>query len=95
MAFDYNKETKSNLKIVLWNGEEITGELIEARVAVETIPMGKQWYQLRHSDDDWGEIMSIKRGCIVVNFFGTFICEPIGSMTELGEEIGIADYSYM
>ncbi len=94
MTFDYNKESKEILTIFLENGEEITGEFTDVRIDPNTIPKGKEWYQFRHSDYDGGEIASLKRGCLMVNFFGTFICEPIQCLEQLGGELDVVDYSF-
>ncbi len=94
MTFNYNEESKSPLTIFLGNGKGIIGEFVDVRIAAETIPEGKQWYQFRHSDYDGGEIASIKRGCVTVNFFGTFICDPIEGMENIGEELEVVDYSF-
>ncbi len=94
MTFDYNKESKSRLTIILENGIEVQGEFIDVRIAADTIPEGKHWYQIRHSDSGDGDIASIRRGCIMVNFFGTFICDPIGCLETLGDELEICDYYF-
>ncbi len=94
MTFDYNEESKSPLTIVLGNGKKIHGEFIDVRIAADTIPEGKQWYHLRHSDCDGGDIASVRRGCVSVNFFGTFICHPVRCLENLGEEREVMDYSF-
>ena len=52
MTFDYNKENKTPMSLVLENGITAEGEFIDLRITVETLPKGKQWYQIRHCDDD-------------------------------------------
>ena len=40
------------------------------------------------------EPASLKNGCVVVNFCGTFICDPIIDFP-CGEELEIAEWSYL
>ena len=47
-----------------------------------------------HTDDDWTEPASLKNGCVVVNFCGTFICDPINDFP-CGQELEITDWSYL
>ena len=93
MTFDYNKEHKTSMSLVLENGISVEGEFIDLRITVDTLPKGKQWYQIRHSDDDGSEPASLKRGCVVVNFFGTFICDPIDEMKD-GDELQITEWGW-
>ena len=44
----------------------------DSRINRDTIPEGLYAYDLRHSDDDWGEICGLANK-VVVNFFGTVI----------------------
>lgn len=48
----------------------------------------------RHTDDDWCEPTSLKNGCVVVNFCGTFICVPIIDFP-CGKELEITEWSYL
>ena len=93
MVFDYNKEKKTQMSLVLGNGTTVNGEFIDLRISVETLPKGTEWYHIRHSDDDGSEPASLKRGCVVVNFFGTFICAPIQGMA-LGDEVEIQKWHW-
>ena len=93
MTFDYNKEHKTSMSLVLENGISVEGEFIDLRITVDTLPTGKQWYQIRHCDDDGSEHASLKRGCVVVNFFGTFICDPIDEMKD-GDELEITEWDW-
>lgn len=95
MIFDYNKDDSDNtpMTLVLENGTAVEGEFIGLRIAVETLPKRKQWYQIRHCDDDGLEPASLKRGCVVVNFFGTFICDPIARMND-GDELEIREWGF-
>lgn len=93
MTFNYNNEDKTPMLLVLENGISVRGEFIDLRITAETLPSNKEWYQIRHSDDDGSEPASLKRGCVVVNFFGTFICDPIKEVTD-GEEINILEWNF-
>lgn len=94
MTYDYNRTSKTRMSITLENGVKVEGEFLELRISVDTIPDNKEWYQIRHSDEDWIEPVSLKRGGIMVNFMGTFICNPIESMKESGIELDIIDYKF-
>lgn len=80
MLYDYRKESKSPMLLTLANGKTIEGEFIDLRIATETLPKGKLWYHIRHTDDDWSEPASLKNGCVVVNFCGTFIIWQNGNV---------------
>ena len=92
MLYDYRKESKSPMLLTLANGKTIEGEFIDLRIATETLPKGRLWYHIRHTDDDWSEPASLKNGCVVVNFCGTFICDPIIDFP-CGEELEIKVWS--
>lgn len=94
MLYDYRKGSKSPMLLTLANGKTIEGEFIDLRIATETLPKGKLWYHIRHTDDDWSEPASLKNGCVVVNFCGTFICDPIIDFP-CGEELEIKEWSYL
>lgn len=53
MTYDYNRTSKTRMSITLENGVKVEGEFLELRVSVDTIPEDKEWYQIRHSDEDW------------------------------------------
>lgn len=93
MTFNYNNEDKTQMLLVLENGISVKGEFVDLRIATETLPPNKEWYQIRHADDDGSEPASLKRGCVVVNFFGTFICDPIDGIAD-GEEIDILEWNF-
>ena len=93
MTFNYNEEEKTPMSLVLENGISVEGEFIDLRIAPDTLPADKQWYQIRHSDDDDMEAASLKHGCVAVNFFGTFICDPIEGIKE-GEEVEISEWDW-
>lgn len=93
MTFNYNSDDKTPMLLVLENGVSVRGEFIDLRIAVDTLPPNKEWFQIRHADDDGGEPASLKRGCVAVNFFGTFVCDPINGITD-GEEINISEWTF-
>ena len=95
MTYDYNKEEKIPMEIALENGITIMGIFLDERITPASIPKGKVWYQIRHEDDDWGEPYSLKRGCVAVNFMGTFIADPIKGLENAGDELDIIDYNIM
>ena len=66
MTYDYNRTSKTKMSITLENGVKVEGEFLELRISVDTIPDNKEWYQIRHSDEDWIEPVSLKRGGIMV-----------------------------
>lgn len=94
MLYDYRKESRELMLLTLENGKTIEGEFIDLRIATDTLPKGKLWYHIRHTDADWSEPASLKNGCVVVNFYGTFICDPIPDFP-CGEELEITDWSYL
>lgn len=94
MLYDYKKESKKPMFLTLADGRSIEGEFIELRLDTKTLPEGKLWYHIRHTDDDWTESASLKNGCVVVNFCGTFVCEPIRGFP-CGQEVEITDWSYL
>lgn len=93
MLFDYDKEQKTPMSLVLENGISVEGQFIDLRISIESLPKSKEWYQIRHCDDDDSEPASLKRGCVIVNFFGTFICNPIKEM-EGNSELEILEYHW-
>lgn len=93
MTFDYNKESKTPMSLVLENSITAEGQFVDLRIAVETLPKGKQWHHIRHCDDDGSEPASLKRGCVAVNFFGTFVRDPIAGMKD-GDELEITEWGF-
>ena len=95
MMYSYNEEKqKTPMRITLENGVEAKGVYIGLRIDPETLPHGKEWYQIRHCDDDWSEPASLVWGGIMVNFMGTFISDPIEGMRRVGEELEIIKYEF-
>lgn len=93
MTYDYITETKTPMSLTLENGKTLYGIFLDCRITVDTLPKGKQWYHIRHCDEDWGEPASLKRGCVVVNFFGTFVCDHAEWMAD-GDELDITEWYY-
>ena len=93
MVVDYKKEDCTLMTVILENGLSVQGEFIDLRVSKESIPAGKEWYQIRYSDDDETEPASLKRGCVAVNFLGTLICDSIEDM-QLGDELEITEWDW-
>ncbi len=93
MTFNYNNEDKTPMSLVLENGISVKGKFIDLRITAETLLPNKEWYQIRHADDNGSEPASLKRGCVVVNFFGTFVCDPIKGIAD-GEEINILEWDF-
>ncbi|MBM6659409.1 LPD28 domain-containing protein, partial [Bacteroides gallinaceum] len=71
------------------DGVTMKGVYLDLRITSETIPAGKLWYQIRHCDNDWTEPATLKKGCVVVNFMGTFVSDPIEGLEEWGNEAEI------
>lgn len=89
MLYNYDKSYCERVSLTLADGKKIVGELIEdMRISVDTLPNGKTWYQIRHSDLSMTKPASLKHGCVVVNFFGTFVCGLINDFPQ-GAEIEI------
>ena len=95
MTYDYDKEEKTPMEITLENGVTATGVFLDERITPASIPDGKAWYQIRHTDDNWGEPCSLKRGRVTVNFMGTFIADPIEGLENVGDEQEVSDYDFM
>ena len=54
---------------------ELLGDMVlfsELRIDPATVPEGLRLYELRHTDEDWGEPFEV-RDWIVVNFFGSIL----------------------
>ena len=94
MLFDFDKVDKRAIALTLENGSEIFGVFAEDRLYTDSLPKGKQWYQLRSSDSDDMEIASVRNGCVVVNFYGTLVCDPIPDLDK-GEEANVTDWKFI
>ena len=94
MTYDYNRTSKIRMSITLENGVKVEGEFLELRISVDTIPEDKEWYQIRHSDEDWIAPVSLKRGGLPAPPPGPSPRPPIESMKESGIELDIIDYKF-
>ena len=94
MTFDYNEAQKQQMVITLKNGITVEGGYLDLRITPKTIPAGKLWYQIRHYDNDWTEPVTLKRGCVMVNFMGTLVSGPIEGLEEWDDELEIEGYEF-
>lgn len=75
MRFDYKNETFSKVSVC---GVEC--EFNDMRIERDSVPEGKYQYEIAGDDDSGGEPARVQLG-VLVNFFGTLICDkplPIG-----------------
>ena len=66
---------RQNAKDVTWEKVDVLGKeclFVELRIDKDTVPEGYFMYEVRHSDEDWGEPCKIAPW-IMVNFFGTLL----------------------
>lgn len=73
----------------LWEMVEVFGEIMlfkPYRIDRQTVPDGVHMYEVRHSDEDWGEPCEIANG-ILVNFFGTLLSRKPLSLEDTYLEI--------
>lgn len=66
----YYKQEEISMREVEFNDQKVF--IVEDRV--DTVDEGLYKYELRHSDEDWGLVATIEDN-VVVNFYGTLICE--------------------
>lgn len=67
--------SRLNAKEVTWEKVELLGKeclFNDMRIDRNSIPEGWYFYEVRHSDEDWGEPVEIGLG-ILVNFYGTLL----------------------
>ena len=75
MRVDYNKEKFTKVMIC-----GIECDFSDMRIDRSTIPEGKYQYEVAGDDDSGGDPARVQRG-VLVNFFGTLICDeplPVG-----------------
>lgn len=75
IRLDYKKESFLKVKVC-----GIEYEFNDMRIDRDTIPEGRYLYEVAGDNDSGGEPVRIKAG-ILVNFFGTLICDdplPLG-----------------
>lgn len=74
---------RHDAKTLDWAEVEVLGKrglFSELRVNKDTVPEGYYMYEVRHSDEDWGEPCEIAEW-IMVNFFGTLLMkEPLENL---------------
>lgn len=64
-----------NAREVSWEKVEVFGKeglFVDLRIDRNTVPEGYIMYEIRHSDEDWGEPAQIGEW-ILVNFYGTIL----------------------
>lgn len=93
MLYNYEKEEMRPIRILLDDDRVVEGEFIDLRIAEDSLPEGKAWFQLRHRDNDDMDIASLKKGCVVVNFFGTVISDPMMDILD-DKEIPVTDWTF-
>lgn len=92
----YN-EIKNDLQTltIIVEGKEYQGQFSDVRFDITTIPCNLHAFDLRHDDFDWGTPVSVKNGSVMVNYFGTFLCEnEISVIPDTGEEYDLDDYDF-
>lgn len=75
MRLDYRKEKFSRVSVC-----DLECEFNDMRIDRSSVPEGKYQYEVAGDDDCGDEPVRVQRG-ILVNFFGTLICDrplPIG-----------------
>lgn len=74
--------------------QTIVGILIDERMQCDDVPAGWQVYDLRHTDDDWGEPATIEPA-VMVNFMGRFLTqEKLTFPAAPNDFYEVIDYSY-
>lgn len=89
MRYDYREIKTQQVEV-----KGIRCEFYDMRIDKETVPAGKHVYEVAGDDDSGAEPARVKLG-IMVNFYGTLICEqelPIGDEGVLWLEEG--DFKY-
>lgn len=69
MRLDYRKEKFSKVSVC---GVEC--EFNDMRIKPDSVPEGKYQYEVAGDDDSGGDPARVKQG-VLVNFFGTLICD--------------------
>lgn len=86
-------EARIGSSMTLWlkNGVEATGILSEERLQ-RISASDKYVYDIRHSDNDYGEPATIENGVVMVNWFGSFIVDAPIEFPEDVNYLEIEDY---
>ena len=94
LTYNEIKNDLQSLTIII-EGKEYQGQFSDVRFDTTTIPSNLHAFDLRHDDFDWGTPVSVKNGCVMVNYFGTFLCENVISVIpDTGEEYDLDDYDF-
>ena len=93
LDFDKAKNGFRKMTIII-KGREYDGLYSDIRVVKSTIPSPLNGYDIRHEDDDDMSPVSIKKGNIMVNCYGTFITEHISGLDDMQVELDIDDYDF-
>lgn len=75
MRMDYGKEVFSKVSVC-----GIECEFSDMRIKSDSVPEGKYQYEVADDDECSGDPARVKKG-VMVNFFGTLICDrplPLG-----------------
>ena len=89
--------TRLDVRQERWEKVEVLGKeclFNDMRFDRNTVPEGYYMYEVRHSDEDWGEPCEIALG-ILVNFYGTLLSkEPfeLERSSTLNNAYGYIDY---
>lgn len=78
MRYDYR-----NIKMQIVEVRGIVCEFYDMRIDRTTIPEGKFLYEVAGDDNSGGDPARIK-ACVLVNFFGTLICDRELSLEDEG-----------
>lgn len=71
-TFDEAFCTDKRGAVLTLNGVKYNGFVSDIRINRDTVPSDWYAYDIRHSDDDWGQPIQIRNGYIMVNHYGTF-----------------------
>lgn len=90
----YNDIKNDLVDMTIWvEGKEYQGKFTGFRFDHNTLPYPLQAFDMRHSDDDM-DPLTITRGRVFVNRYGTFVCESIEGLELSGSELDIEEYDY-
>lgn len=94
LTYNDIKNDLQRLTIIV-EGREYQGQFSDVRFDTTTIPTNLHAFDLRHDDFDWGNPVSVKNGSVMVNYYGTFLCENVISVIpDTGEEYDLDDYDF-
>ena len=93
LSFDKAQGDFRKMTIIV-EGVQYCGMYSDIRVDKFTIPPYLNGYDIRHDDEDAMSPVSIKKGNIMVNCYGTFITEHISGLDDMQVELDIDDYDF-